>query len=49
MNLADLVADMSFIFYCVLFIGCYSMAAGAISVHASYVFVKRIYGTIRKD
>ena len=49
MDLYSVGSDLSFIFYAVLFIGCYSTAAGAISVSASYSFVKSIYGNIRKD
>ncbi len=48
-NMHDLTSDMSFIFYVILILGCYFMAAGAISVQASYVFVKNIYTSIRKD
>ncbi len=49
MDLSSLTSDLSFILYVVLFIGCYAIAAGAISVQASYTFVKYIYSAIRKD
>lgn len=49
LDLLSLSSDLSFIFYAVLFIGCYSTAAGAISVQASYSFTKSIYSDIRSD
>jgi len=49
MDLMSLTSDLSFIFYAVLFIGCYSTAAGAISMQASYSFTKSIYSDIRSD
>ena len=49
MDALDLLSDLSIIVYIVSFLGCYSVAAGAISVQASYIFTKRIYADIRKD
>mmetsp|Transcript_31057 Transcript_31057/g.38381 ORF Transcript_31057/g.38381 Transcript_31057/m.38381 type:complete len:111 (+) Transcript_31057:864-1196(+) len=45
----DLVSDMSFLVYISVFVCSYVMAAGAISVTASYFFVRSIYSDIRKD
>ena len=44
MSLNDLVSDISYLMYCSVFIGCYVVATGTISVISSYYFVAMMYG-----
>ncbi len=48
-SIGDFANDVCFLLYCALFIGCYGLAAGAISVQASNMFVSRIYSNLRSD
>lgn len=43
MKVGELASDATFLIYVYLFIACYMCAAGAISVKASYWFVKKLY------
>lgn len=45
----DIFSDMIFLSYTSLFVSCYVVAAGAISVSASYLFVKSLYSDVRSD
>ena len=49
MKIGDLNNDVMFLLYIMLFVVCYSVAAGTIAVQASYWFVASIYSGIRKD
>ncbi len=48
-SIADFTNDICFLLYCALFIGCYGLAAGAVSVQASNMFVSKIYSNLRSD
>ncbi len=48
-SIGDFSNDVCFLLYCCLFIGCYGLSAGAISVQASNMFVSRIYSNLRSD
>ena len=49
MKIRDYASDAIFICYVLVFIVCYGLAAGSISVNASYYFVSNIYTSFRKD
>jgi transmembrane 9 superfamily member 2/4 len=48
-SIGDFANDVCFLLYIALFIGCYGLAAGAISVQASNMFVSKIYANLRSD
>ena len=43
MKIGELASDATFLVYVYLFIACYCCAAGAISMKASYWFIKKLY------
>ena len=45
----DFFSDMIFLSYTSVLVSCYVAAAGAISVTASYLFVKSLYSDVRSD
>lgn len=49
MKLARLMSDLVFLVYVEVFLLCYAVAAGAVGVGASYMFVNYIYKDIRND
>jgi len=49
MKIKDLAGDVLIMIYIYMFIGLYMCAAGAISVHSSYYFVRYMYKDLRVE
>ena len=49
MDFSNIDSDLVYVTEMVLFIGCYMLAAGTLSVAASYVFVEHLYTGIKGD
>ena len=42
-------SDLIYLIYMVMFIGCYMLMAGTVSVFGSYLFLVHIYGGIKGE
>ena len=49
MDVSNLDSDLVYLVYMFLFVACYMVMAGTLSVIASYIFVEHLYTGIRGD